>query len=294
MGVANECFVDFWDYFEPKLERRLIHQHPLNMSFQFNENQVAAYHHSTLDQLVDTLHPLLQNHFFDDAQSILDVGCGEGKITASIFHHFPDSKVTGCDVSEAMIAFANKKYPHLSFLQKDACSLGFHQEFDRVISINCLHWIKDQKKALKEIFASLKENGKAFLVVSPKSSQDDLQKLCKKLVLSWKWIFSFLNFRPVHSFHTQSEYIQILQDLGFSSDHFNHRKKEVYFNDLASVEVFLKAVLTPLYHLPEKKRSLFLNDLFNLMKKNGNILPNGQVKLAFNQLEMTISKKNKF
>ncbi len=95
------------------------------MPFQFTDQQVSNYHKSTFG-LLDYLQEVLGNKFFAGAQSILDVGCGDGKIAAFIAKSSPSSTVIGCDVSQAMINFASKQYPsneypNLQFLEQDAC-----------------------------------------------------------------------------------------------------------------------------------------------------------------------------
>lgn len=195
----------------------------------FTDQQVAAYHEATLPQ-IDELKSFIETPFFDGTKSLLDVGCGDGKLAAHLAKRFPSITVIACDVSASMIAFASKRfppqhYPNLHFIQKDACHLDFQEKFDRVISFNCLHWIKKQKNALRQIHASLKPGGKAFLVVAQKSSEDDLQKVCRNLILSSKWIFSFITFRHTHSFHTKKEYTQILQKEHFIVDQIQEKKR---------------------------------------------------------------------
>jgi ubiquinone/menaquinone biosynthesis C-methylase UbiE len=264
------------------------------MSFHFNDEQVLAYHQSTTDQLED-LNPLLESHFFQGAQSLLDIGCGDGKDAAFLARQFPNMTIVGCDISANMIAFASKtfppkEYPNLTFLQKNACDIGFIDQFDRVISFNSLHWVKKQSEVFREIYSCLKPAGKAYLVVAHKSAEDDLQTICRKIILSWKWIFSFWNFRPVHSFHTQKEYEQIISHQGFRIENIQQGHKPVVFKDRSTLERLLIAVLTPLYHLPSVKRASFLNDLFASLSQNGNIDPKNQIHIAISQTKILISK----
>ena len=44
-------------------------------------------------------------------EHILDVGCGDGKVTAEIARAVPHGTVTGMDASAEMIAFAKKTFP---------------------------------------------------------------------------------------------------------------------------------------------------------------------------------------
>jgi trans-aconitate 2-methyltransferase len=95
------------------------------------------------------------------SERILDVGCGEGKITAEIASRVPRGLVVGVDPSHDMIGFAKKHFTlanptgaslgNLRFEVADARRLSFKDEFDLAVSFNALHWIPDQDAALRSI-----------------------------------------------------------------------------------------------------------------------------------------------
>jgi trans-aconitate methyltransferase len=63
-------------------------------------------------------------------EHILDVGCGDGKVTAELAHAVPKGSVTGIDASPEMIRFARKsfppgKHPNLEFQVVDAREITF-------------------------------------------------------------------------------------------------------------------------------------------------------------------------
>src|SRR6266436_10262796 len=67
------------------------------------------------------------------SERILDVGCGDGKITAEIAARAPRSSVVGVDPSRDMISFAQRHYGratthNLRFQAGDARILSFHSE----------------------------------------------------------------------------------------------------------------------------------------------------------------------
>src|SRR5262245_28750447 len=89
-------------------------------------------------------------------ERVLDLGCGDGKVTAEIARRLPRGSVMGVDASQVMIAFAAQKfpgttYPNVTFRVADAAQLAFGAEFDLVVSFNCLHWLRDQAAALRGI-----------------------------------------------------------------------------------------------------------------------------------------------
>jgi trans-aconitate 2-methyltransferase len=101
-------------------------------------------------------------------ERILDIGCGDGKITAEVARHVPNGLVVGLDASAEMIEFARKEFPvkeigNLRFEQGNAESLDFHEQFDWVISFACLHWVIDHRPVLAGIRRALGPGGRIML-----------------------------------------------------------------------------------------------------------------------------------
>src|SRR3954467_2096087 len=79
-------------------------------------------------------------------ERILDVGCGDGKITAEMARAIPKGEAVGVDASPQMIEFASKtfpasKIPNLEFHLMDARKIHFVRQFDLVFSNPALHWV---------------------------------------------------------------------------------------------------------------------------------------------------------
>ena len=69
--------------------------------------------------------------------AILDLACGTGILTFQIAERFPESKITGVDITESYLSVAKKKLmPHhrISFVKQDAERLSLEQKFDCIVS----------------------------------------------------------------------------------------------------------------------------------------------------------------
>lgn len=91
-------------------------------------------------------------------ESILDLGCGTGHLTAEIGEK--GAKVIGVDRSAEMVAEANANYPGIRFEVMDATELTFEREFDAVFSNAALHWIRDAEKVVRGVAKALKPGGR--------------------------------------------------------------------------------------------------------------------------------------
>ena len=90
-------------------------------------------------------------------QSILDLGCGTGKLTSQLIDFA--GTVIGVDSSENMIERAKKQYSNIKFMVCDALNLPFEKQFDVVFSNAVFHWISNHNALLKQIHKVLKPNG---------------------------------------------------------------------------------------------------------------------------------------
>ncbi|MDR3646837.1 MAG: class I SAM-dependent methyltransferase [Candidatus Babeliales bacterium] len=128
----------------------------------YNENSSLQF---------DAAAVLLAKYKFNPTSNFLDIGCGNGKITAEIAKQIPNGKIIGVDSAPDMITFAQKNYKSLNieFKNIDVCNISFKQEFDHVFSFSCLHWVKHLDKAFNNIANSLKANGKLLVLMELKN-----------------------------------------------------------------------------------------------------------------------------
>ena len=86
-------------------------------------------------------------------EAVLDIGCGDGRITAELADLLPEGEVLGIDSSADMLDLAREKFswsthPNLSFQQRDARDLTSEAEFDVIFSSAALHWVSDHRPVL--------------------------------------------------------------------------------------------------------------------------------------------------
>ena len=103
---------------------------------------------------------IISEFHFSGHEHILDLGCGDGVLTAQLAELVPDGFVLGIDSSRGMIEVARKlRKNNLAFKLQDINSLDQKEEFDLVFSNATLHWIKDHNRLLKNTFKCLRKDG---------------------------------------------------------------------------------------------------------------------------------------
>jgi len=94
------------------------------------------------------------------AERILDLGCGDGDLTAELAKRVPDGFVLGIDSSPSMIAAAGRwKRPNLSFELGDISQVEHREKFDVLFSNSALHWIKDHSRLFPRLLGALRTGG---------------------------------------------------------------------------------------------------------------------------------------
>ena len=103
---------------------------------------------------------IISEFHFRGNERILDLGCGDGTLTANLAALVPDGFVLGIDSSHSMIETAKKLCQNnLTFKFQDINNLDYNEEFDVVYSNATLQWIKDHNRLLGNTFRCLKRNG---------------------------------------------------------------------------------------------------------------------------------------
>lgn len=221
-------------------------------------------------------------------EALLDIGCGDGKITAELARYLPNGRAVGVDGSVEMIklakdAFPQKNYPNLTFQRMDARKLTFQNQFDRVFSNAALHWIVDQKPVLSGVQRSLKEGGKG-------NAQAVLGILDDLLVEApWKALFNGFSFP--YAFCGPEEYRALLVEANLKPQRVELFPKVMKLAGAEGLAGWIRTTWLPYTErLPIEKRDGFVKEIVDRYLKNHPVDAAGVVCLNMVRLEVEASK----
>lgn len=103
---------------------------------------------------------------------VADIGCGSGTAAMLIADAFPESEVTGFDVSEASLATARERgrsLPNVDFERSPASAIPLDPPYDLITAFDVIHDLADPSIGLRRIHAALGEGGR-FLMMEPNAS----------------------------------------------------------------------------------------------------------------------------
>ncbi|MGD9591089.1 MAG: trans-aconitate 2-methyltransferase, partial [Candidatus Berkiella sp.] len=177
---------------------------------------------------------ILKNYSLKGNETILDIGCGPGNITALLAKQVPQGKVIGIDSAQKMVTFANEKYhdlKNLSFEKRNVLDFSYPHKFDLIVSFSALHWVINQKVALANIYKHLAKNGSLLVVMIPSRKVEPVSAALSKLIETPSWHPYFESFRPPPYYGvSQEKYQQLLKNTGFEIVFFNENKTPVPFD----------------------------------------------------------------
>ena len=97
---------------------------------------------------------VLQRLELDGDETVLDAGCGTGKVTATLVERLPRGRVIAVDGSPAMVEEAHKRLPAAVDVRvADLLELEVGEPVGAIVSTATFHWITDHDR----LFARLRE-----------------------------------------------------------------------------------------------------------------------------------------
>jgi trans-aconitate 2-methyltransferase len=205
----------------------------------------------------------LAEHDFNGDESVLDVGCGDGKITYQLSLQVPHGHVVGIDSSESMIQFAQKTHgarENLSFALEDVQQLGFKNEFDVAVSAFCIQWVPDKLAAFRGIRTSLKPGGKAILVMPFRNRE--VANLRKQMTQDAHWKKYFVDYIDPSDCVDDVQYETYAREAGFTINSYTIEATVTDFRSVKAFTDFLRVLAPHLSRLPaEEEKQMFMDEL---------------------------------
>jgi trans-aconitate 2-methyltransferase len=143
---------------------------------------------------------------FRGSERVLDVGCGDGRLTRRIAEQLPAGSVLGVDPSPLMIEAARRagNAERVAFEVGDVLTMTFQAQFDAAVSFNALHWVHDQERAFARIAAALSAPAWALVQFVCDGERPSLEDVAMQVSTAPRWRDYFGDFSPPY-FHADPD-----------------------------------------------------------------------------------------
>lgn len=121
----------------------------------------------------------LSKHAKPDAKHVLELGCGTGNVLRALADEYPNSHLTGVDISVSMLRVARKKLPAAYILRQDVISFLRQQPdkmYDLVVMQNVLYAIPQRDELWRLLNRVLRQGGAVVVTNSDRPGSSSITR----------------------------------------------------------------------------------------------------------------------
>lgn len=229
-------------------------------------------------------------------EELLDIGCGDGKVTAEIAGLLNGGRVLGIDNSESMIELATRRYPpkdhpNLVFTLLDAVDLSLAPTFDVVFSNAALHWVKDHRPVVESIHACLKPGGRILLQMGGQGNAQTIIGVLDSIMQSPRYRHCFAGFEFPYGFHGVDYYRDLLGEAGFIDRRVELIDKDMAHDGIEGLKGWIRTTWLPYTaQLDEPIRDEFIDEMAESYLRIEPLDAQGKAHVAMVRLEVEARK----
>jgi trans-aconitate 2-methyltransferase len=203
---------------------------------------------------------------WDHRATVVDLGCGDGAVTAEIAARVPDGNVLGIDQSADQIDFANANctLPNLTFTVGDAATFEISPPRDVLTSFNALHWVHDLEQATGRIYEAIHPGGFVLLRLVGLGGRTSLEQVAAEVTQADDWVHLFTDFRQPFEHRSPEQWTSLLTESGFKDVTLHVDDISWEFGSRENFASWCSGTFGVWTNrLPEERRQAFINDVLN-------------------------------
>ncbi len=210
------------------------------------------------------------------SETVLDAGCGSGRVTAELLDLLPQGHVYAVDVAPSMVAHARQSLgERATVLCQDLTELSLPERVDAAFSNATFHWVHDHDALFAALARNLRPGGRLVAQCGGRGNIDEFREAADEVAQEERFARFFEGWQRPWNYADAEATAERLERAGFTDVRcwLEPRPTELQDGRTFAATVCLVRHLDP---LPEELRDAFVD---RVMERVGEPLVLGYVRL---------------
>ena len=200
-------------------------------------------------------------------ESVIDAGCGTGRLTRELASRLPQGAVIALDASRQMLEQARQHLadcqPPVQFVRASLPALPFAGWADVVFSTATFHWVADHPALCGNIFIALRPGGVLHAQCGGAGNLEQARAPAEDAMRLRQFAPSFADWQPVWEFADAEVTALRLKTAGFTDIETSLEPAPIVFDNERDYREFVSTVVFRLHlaKLPDDLRDPFLDEI---------------------------------
>ena len=224
-------------------------------------------------------------------ETVVDAGCGSGRLTRELLSRLPEGKVIAVDASAEMIAKAKENLEEfgqrLEFIDSDLRDLELGSRADGIFSTATFHWINDREKLFAALHRALKPRGWLVAQCGAARSLDKFWAMVGQVVDREPYAEFVQGRRKLQEYLDPEDTRQQLLKAGFSGVKVWTQEMPEQFPSAQAFEEFITTVnlAEHVKFLPQELKKRFVSEVVDEMEQQDPPLTLDYIRLNIDALK---------
>ncbi|MGE5113718.1 MAG: class I SAM-dependent methyltransferase [Acidobacteriaceae bacterium] len=207
-------------------------------------------------------------------ETVLDAGCGSGRLTEELLKRLPEGRVVALDLSNNMLETARERLKwaaeRVEFRQGDLSDFTLPEPVDGIFSNAAFHWVANHDTMFRCLFRALKPGGWLIAQFGGEGNLAKFKGRTRELCNVEPFAKYMREFADGAHYESEAATRRRMEAAGFAEIEAGRHPEPVHFSDPESIKTFVSKVNLHRYlaALPDELSEQFAEKVVEMAAKD--------------------------